>query len=203
MKATRIGVSAASGGYSVIIGAGAIAGLPAELDAASLGPRRVVVSSKRVWAAQGDRFRRLTGCSVPVLIDDGERHKTLASVERVHDALVNGSADRATVVVAIGGGVVGDLVGFAAATYLRGIRVVHVPTTLLAQVDSAIGGKTGVNHPLGKNLIGSFHAPSLVVADPAVLDTPHAQGVSRRPVRGDQVRRDFGSGPARSRARKP
>jgi 3-dehydroquinate synthase len=89
----------------------------------------------------------------------------------VLDAFVKEKADRSTVVIAVGGGVIGDLVGFAAATYLRGVPVVHVPTTLLAQVDSAIGGKTGVNHPLGKNLIGAFHAPSLVVADPVVLET--------------------------------
>ena len=171
MEPTRIGVTAATGAYSVIIGAGAIDALPAELDAASLGPTRVVVSSNRVWAAHGDRFRRITTRPSPVLVDDGERHKNLATVERVHDALVKAKADRATVVVAVGGGVIGDLVGFAAATFLRGIRVVHVPTTLLAQVDSAIGGKTGVNHALGKNLIGAFHAPSLVVADPVVLDT--------------------------------
>jgi 3-dehydroquinate synthase len=171
MEPTRIGVTAAAGAYSVIIGGGTIDGLRTELDAAGLGPRRILVSSKRVWAFHGTRFRRAATERSPVLIDDGERHKTIATVGKVHDALVKANADRSTVVVAVGGGVVGDLVGFAAATYLRGIRVVHVPTTLLAQVDSAIGGKTGVNHPLGKNLIGAFHAPSLVVADPVVLDT--------------------------------
>lgn len=171
MEPTRIRVAAAAGAYTVIIGAGTIDALSAELDATSLGPRRVVVSSKRVWAAHGKRFRRLTTRPSAVIVDDGERHKNLATVARVHDALVTAKADRATVVVAVGGGVIGDLVGFAAATFLRGIRVVHVPTTLLAQVDSAIGGKTGVNHALGKNLIGAFHAPSLVVADPVVLDT--------------------------------
>ena len=171
MEPTRIGVTAAAGAYSVIIGGGTIESLPAELDAAGLGPRRILVSSKRVWTLHGKRFRRATTERLPVLVDDGERYKTVATVAKVHDALVKGHADRSTVVVAIGGGVIGDLTGFAAATYLRGIRVVHVPTTLLAQVDSAIGGKTGVNHALGKNLIGAFHPPSLVVADPVVLDT--------------------------------
>ncbi len=171
MDPTRIGVTAAAGAYSVIIGAGTIDALPTEMDAAGLGPSRVIVSSTRVWALHGKRFRRVSNGRPPVLVDDGERHKNVATVGKVHDALVKSKADRSTVVVAVGGGVIGDLVGFAAATYLRGIRVVHVPTTLLAQVDSAIGGKTGVNHPLGKNLIGAFHAPSLVVADPAVLDT--------------------------------
>ena len=171
MKPTRIGVTAAAGAYSVIIGGGTIESLPAELDAAGLGPRRIIVASKRVWKLHGKRFRRATTERLPVLVDDGERHKNLVTVGKVHDALVKAGADRSTVVVAIGGGVTGDLAGFAAATYLRGIRVVQVPTTLLAQVDSAIGGKTGVNHPLGKNLIGSFHPPSMVVADPVVLDT--------------------------------
>jgi 3-dehydroquinate synthase len=173
MAATRIGVTAAGGAYEVLIGDSTIDTLGRELDQAGLGPRRILVSSPRVWDLHGARFKKCGAERLPVLVDDGERAKTIASVSRVHDALVKANADRSTVVIAVGGGVIGDLVGFAAATYLRGIRIVHVPTTLLAQVDSAIGGKTGVNHPLGKNLIGSFHAPSLVVADPAVLGTLH------------------------------
>ena len=171
MSATRIGVTAAAGAYAVLIGDSTIDTLGRELDHAGLGPRRILVSSPRVWELHGQRFKKAGAERTPVLVDDGERAKTIASVSRVHDALLKANADRSTVVIAVGGGVIGDLVGFAAATYLRGIRVVHVPTTLLAQVDSAIGGKTGVNHPLGKNLIGSFHAPSLVVADPTVLGT--------------------------------
>ena len=171
MPPIRIGVTAAAGTYTVLIGDDAIDMLGREMDQAGLGPRRIIVSSPRVWNLHGRRFRLAGAGRTPVLVDDGERNKNLATVCRVHDALVKARADRSTVVVAVGGGVIGDLVGFAAATYLRGIRIVHVPTTLLAQVDSAIGGKTGVNHPLGKNLIGSFHAPSLVVADPGVLGT--------------------------------
>jgi 3-dehydroquinate synthase len=95
----------------------------------------------------------------------------MATVGRVYDALIQRRADRATTIVAVGGGVVGDLVGFAAASFLRGLPLVQVPTTVMAQVDSAIGGKVGVNHPQGKNLIGAFHAPRAVVADPGVLGT--------------------------------
>jgi 3-dehydroquinate synthase len=167
----RVTVSAAAGSYSVLIGAGAIDALGREMDAARLGKRRILISSHRVWEFHGPRFRTLGADRTPILVEDGERYKNLNTVARVLDALVKAQADRSTVIVAIGGGVIGDLVGFSAATYLRGLPVVHVPTTLLAQVDSAIGGKTGVNHPLGKNLIGSFHAPSLVVADPIVLET--------------------------------
>jgi 3-dehydroquinate synthase len=164
-------VSAAAGAYPVVIGANAIDGLGRELDAANVGKRRILVSSPRVWELHGSRFRKIGADRTPIVVEDGERYKNLNTVARVLDALVKAHADRSTVVVAVGGGVIGDLVGFAAATYLRGIPVVQVPTTLLAQVDSAIGGKTGVNHPLGKNLIGSFHAPRMVVADPIVLET--------------------------------
>lgn len=167
----RIQVAASSGPYSVLIGNDALDGLGRELDALKLGPRRILVSSPRVWEFHGPRFRKLVADRTPILIEDGERYKNLNTVARILDALVKAQADRSTTLIAIGGGVIGDMVGFAAATYLRGIPIVHVPTTLLAQVDSAIGGKTGVNHPLGKNLIGSFHAPSLVVADPIVLET--------------------------------
>ena len=104
-----------------------------------------------------------------ILIPDGEKNKTLASVSRIYDALARAGADRATTLVAFGGGVVGDIAGFAAATYLRGIPCVQVPTTLLAQVDSAIGGKTGVDLPGGKNTVGLFHHPRWVVCDTAVL----------------------------------
>jgi 3-dehydroquinate synthase len=104
-----------------------------------------------------------------VLIPDGERAKTLGTVTRLYDAFLARDLDRASVVVAFGGGVVGDAAGFAAATFLRGIPIVQVPTTLLAQVDSAIGGKVGVNLSGGKNLVGAFHPPALVACDPDVL----------------------------------
>ncbi len=107
----------------------------------------------------------------PLLIRDGERAKTLATAERLYDEFARRGLDRASTVIAFGGGVVGDVAGFAAATYLRGVRLVQVPTTLLSQVDSAIGGKTGVNLRAGKNLVGAFHPPALVVCDPAVLRT--------------------------------
>ena len=168
---TRITVAAAAGPYPVIIGNDTIEALGREMDAAKLGKRRILVSSERVWDFHGPRFRKLGADRTPILIEDGERYKNLNTVARLLDAFVKAEADRSTVIVAVGGGVIGDMVGFSAATFLRGLPVVHVPTTLLAQVDSAIGGKTGVNHPLGKNLIGSFHAPSLFVADPIVLET--------------------------------
>ncbi|MEF8794073.1 MAG: 3-dehydroquinate synthase, partial [Thiohalorhabdus sp.] len=106
-----------------------------------------------------------------VMLPDGEAYKTLATLEQVYDQMLAARADRKTAVIALGGGVVGDLAGFAAATYQRGVPYVQVPTTLLAQVDAAVGGKTAVNHPRGKNMIGAFHQPRAVIADTDTLAT--------------------------------
>lgn len=105
-----------------------------------------------------------------VVLPDGEQHKTLESVQRIYDVLLRNRFGRSSTLVALGGGVVGDIAGFAAATYQRGVHFVQIPTTLLAQVDSSVGGKTGVNHPLGKNMIGAFYQPRGVIAD---IDTLH------------------------------
>ena len=167
----RIDVPTPSRAYSVTIGDGALDQLAKTLDELRAPPRRFIVSSPLVWRMHGEQMSRATGGAEPILVPDGERYKQLATVSRIYDALVRVNADRASTLITFGGGVIGDMAGFAAATYLRGIALVHVPTTLLAQVDSAIGGKVGVNHPLGKNLIGSFYQPLAVVIDPLVLGT--------------------------------
>ena len=166
----RIDVRTASASYPVEIAAGAVSRLGGILEHAGAPARRFIVSAPPVWGRHADAVSGVTG-DEPILLPDGERHKTAATVMRIYDALIRASADRATCLIAVGGGVVGDIAGFAAATYLRGVPVVQVPTTLLAQVDSAIGGKTGVNHPLGKNLIGAYHQPLAVVVDPLFLTT--------------------------------
>ncbi len=136
--------------------------------------RCFVLSSPTVWKHCGAAIRKSLGslCSAPpILFDDREAAKNLATVERLCRALARAGADRRSVIIAVGGGVVGDVAGFVAATYLRGVKLVHVPTTLVAQVDSAIGGKTGVNLPKGKNLVGAFYQPDLVIADQRLLGT--------------------------------
>jgi 3-dehydroquinate synthase len=171
MDPVRLDVATPSRAYSVIIGGGSLDRLGATLDAIGAPARRFVVSSPLVWRLHGTQLARAAAVDEPILVPDGERFKQLSTVSRVYDALVRASADRAATIITFGGGVIGDMAGFAAATYLRGIALVHVPTTLLAQVDSAIGGKVGVNHPLGKNMIGAFYQPHAVVIDPLVLGT--------------------------------
>ena len=175
VETAHLDVHAASARYAVDIGPGLAERLNTILDRVGAPARRFVVSSAGIWRLHGhtmsSALRDGTIEDPPILIPDGERYKTVQTVGRVYDALIRANADRATTLIAFGGGVLGDVVGFAAATYLRGVPVVQVPTTLLAQVDSAIGGKVGVNHQLGKNLIGAFHQPLAVVVDPLLLAT--------------------------------
>jgi 3-dehydroquinate synthase len=155
--------------YPVVIGGDALARVPAIVD--RLRPSKVfIVTSPRVrklWGGAVQQKLHAKWIEVP----DGEQSKSLSTVERIARAMIRNGADRKSVVVAFGGGVIGDMAGFAAATYMRGIPVVQVPTTLLAQVDAAIGGKTGVNLPEGKNLIGTFHQAAAVIADTRFLAT--------------------------------
>lgn len=170
MEPIRLNVTSERTTYPIVIGAGTTARLKDLLTERSLDRQLLVVSSPQVWRFQGQRLKSVLGPRErPTLIPDGERAKTLATVARLYDAFVKRPLDRSAGVIAFGGGVIGDVVGFAAATYLRGIDLVQVPTTLLAQVDSSVGGKVGVNLPVGKNLVGAFHSPSLVVCDPDVL----------------------------------
>ncbi|MGI9024911.1 MAG: 3-dehydroquinate synthase [Burkholderiaceae bacterium] len=115
---------------------------------------------------------------VTIVVEDGEQYKNAAMLEAIHDAMLEARCDRSAIVIALGGGVVGDVAGFTAATYQRGVRFVQIPTTLLAQVDSSVGGKTGINHRLGKNVIGAFHQPQAVVIDLATLGSLPAREFS-------------------------
>ena len=146
----------------------------AELILPHLDLKKVAIVTNTTVAALylqplAEALRNAAVAVTSVVLDDGERYKDWATLNRIFDALIAHQCDRRTAVVALGGGVVGDLAGFAAATYMRGVPLIQVPTTLLAQVDSSIGGKTGINHPQGKNMIGAFYQPRLVLADTAVL----------------------------------
>ncbi len=167
--------------YPIHIGAGLLA--RAELIRAHLDqPRAAIVTNTTVGPLYLQAFAAaLEAAGVQtanIVLEDGERYKDWATLNRIYDALIERRCDRKTTLIALGGGVVGDLAGFAAATYMRGIPFIQVPTTLLAQVDSSIGGKTGINHPQGKNLIGAFYQPQLVLADTATLRTLPARELS-------------------------
>ena len=176
----RITVDLSGRTYEIYVGGGLLTRLSDWV--APLKPTSVfIVSNPVVEGLHLDITRRsLTGVAPlsTIILPDGEAAKTMATVQLVLDRLVEAAADRRSVIVALGGGVIGDIAGFAAAIYMRGIRFVQVPTTLLAQVDSSVGGKTGVNHPRGKNLIGAFHQPSVVVSDTEALRTLPARELS-------------------------
>ncbi|MGE0580860.1 MAG: 3-dehydroquinate synthase [Steroidobacteraceae bacterium] len=168
-----LNVELGSRSYPILIGANLLAREGREIAARIPARDLLVVTNTTVAALHGPALRAaLPGRRVvEVVLPDGETHKTLANVARILDVLVANRFGRDACVIALGGGVVGDMAGFAAACYQRGVAFVQVPTTLLAQVDSSVGGKTGVNHPGGKNLIGAFHQPVAVIADTTTLDT--------------------------------
>jgi 3-dehydroquinate synthase len=170
----RVAVALGSRSYDIDIGSGL---LQDESQLAKL-PRAaaaVIVSNPLVASLYGDRLLGLLRLRYPRValleLPDGEAHKDWTSLNLIFQFLLEGAFDRGTVLFALGGGVVGDITGFAAASYMRGVPFVQVPTTLLAQVDSSVGGKTAINHPLGKNMIGAFYQPRHVMADLATLDT--------------------------------
>ena len=166
----KILVRAEKRGYAVYCGAGAVRELTRLVRSVRGCTGVYVLTSPRVWGKCGRKVKgALRGGTRVILFDDAEAKKNLQTVEGICRALARGGADRGALVIGVGGGVVGDVAGFAAAAYLRGVRFANVPTTLLAQVDSAIGGKTGVNLPEGKNLVGAFWAPEFVVSDSDLL----------------------------------
>lgn len=182
MNTRRIWVKSSAGDYAVVCGAGVLSHLRREISALGKFTSLHVISSPKVWRAVGPHLRRALGGSKAFtlhLFDDAEAAKNLHSVETIAHSLSRARADRKSLLIAAGGGVVGDVAGFAAACYLRGVSLVQVPTTLVAQVDSALGGKTGVNLPVGKNLVGAFYPARLVLADPLVL-----RSLSEREYRG-------------------
>jgi 3-dehydroquinate synthase len=166
-------VTAASATYDVHIGAGLLANLSGHIAALTKKPPTLfVVTSPELWKLWSERFLASFKTTPTILtVPAGEQYKRLATVERLAEEMSAAGADRDSLLIAFGGGVIGDMTGFLAAIYMRGIRYVGVPTTLLAQVDSSLGGKTGVNLATGKNLIGSFHHPLAVFADTDVLAT--------------------------------
>lgn len=168
---TTLNVGLGSRAYPIHIGPGLLDDLPAM----ELGKRVAVVTNDVVAPLYLERLRSAlvkVGADVTaIILPDGETHKNWESLNAIYDRLLAERCDRSTPVVALGGGVIGDLAGFAAATYQRGVPFIQVPTTLLAQVDSSVGGKTGINHPRGKNMIGAFWQPRMVIADTDTLNT--------------------------------
>ena len=174
MKTKIIRVRSAAGEYAVLCGAGILRDGAGEIEKLGEFSSVHVLTSPKVWRSVGKAVKAAIPRDVSKnvhLFDDAETKKNMRTVELLCRKLTRAGADRKSLIVAVGGGVVGDVAGFVAASYLRGVALVHVPTTLVAQVDSSIGGKTGVNLPEGKNLVGAFYAPRLVLIDTDLLRT--------------------------------
>lgn len=177
----QVNVELDTRGYPILIGAGLLAE-PTSYHPLKTGDKVMIVSNPTIaphYLATVQHTLEKLGCLVDsVLIPDGEQHKNLDSLDLIFTALLEKNHNRDTTLIALGGGVIGDIAGFAAASYQRGIRFIQIPTTLLAQVDSSVGGKTGVNHPLGKNMIGAFKQPVSVIVDTDTLKTLPKREVS-------------------------
>ncbi len=172
MQTLTVGLGERS--YPIHIGSGLLS--RAELLQRALPRKRAAIVSNTTVAPLyleklQNTLRSIGVSSASIILPDGEEYKNSATLNLIYDALLTGRCERTTPLIALGGGVIGDMTGYAAATYLRGVPFIQIPTTLLAQVDSSVGGKTGINHPLGKNMIGAFYQPQLVLADTDTLNT--------------------------------
>ncbi|WP_234684756.1 3-dehydroquinate synthase [Bradyrhizobium monzae] len=171
----KVDVALGDRAYDIVIGRGVLSSLGERVAALRPGVRTAIVTDRTVakyWLEPTEASLAAAGIPTSrVVVEEGEISKTHAGLEKVSEALIAAKIERNDLVIALGGGVVGDLAGFAASILRRGVDFVQVPTSLLAQVDSSVGGKTGINSPQGKNLLGAFHQPVLVIADTAVLDT--------------------------------
>ncbi len=172
--ASTIRVALPSRSYRIHVGSGLLSN-PALIAGMLPSPVVALVTNKDLWPVYGEPLRNTLvahGITVhSVALPPGEGAKSLEGLNQVYDMMLNAFCDRQTTVIALGGGVIGDLAGFAASTYQRGVPIIQVPTSLLAMVDSSVGGKTAINHPLGKNMIGAFHQPASVIADTDTLAT--------------------------------
>ena len=174
MTPRRITIDSENGRYEVVYGTGVLSSAATRIKSLGQSTGVFLLCSPRVakhWRGKLERALRSAGPRRTIIFDDREQSKNISTVEHVCRELVRAGADRRALLIAAGGGVVGDVAGFVAASYLRGVGLVHIPTTVVAQVDSGIGGKTGVNLPEGKNLVGAFYSPRLVLADPVTLST--------------------------------
>jgi len=171
----KIRVNLEERSYDILIGSNILSGIGDNINSFGLSPKIAIVSNPAVYSLYGEivseSLKRAGFDVLTIKIPDGEEYKNLLWVGHIYDELLKAKLDRSSALIALGGGVIGDITGFAASTYMRGISYIQVPTTLLAQVDSSVGGKTGVNHKLGKNMIGTFWQPRLVWIDVETLKT--------------------------------
>ncbi|MDP3259447.1 MAG: 3-dehydroquinate synthase, partial [Thermodesulfovibrionales bacterium] len=171
----KIRVKLGERSYDICIGSNILGKIGPKLKSFNSSPKTAIISNPTVYRLYGKKVLNSIKSSgfdvIPVIIPDGEKYKDISIVQKIYGELLRHRLDRKSTLIALGGGVIGDITGFVASTYMRGIDYIQIPTTLLAQVDSSVGGKTGVNHKLGKNMIGTFYQPKLIWIDIDILKT--------------------------------